>query len=209
MGESRLPVHFYRGGKMDLKWSDIRRDWASPPNWVSYIRLLLVIPISLLVLQLGAAGWVGFVLLLVAALSDKLDGWLAKRNDGQWITTWGKFIDPIIDKLLVIIVMIVVCTQLVGEVQVWVLGVAAVTLIREIVVMYVKSRQPIESAAEAGRFSMVAQSAGLLWLCLPLAWGHGDLVLIAPLLIGLGASLASGWAYLAPYLATRRRIRRT
>lgn len=162
----------------------------------------------MLVLHSGVAGWIGFALLLVAALSDKLDGWLAKRNEGRWITTWGKFIDPIIDKLLVIIVMIVVCTRLSGEAQLWVLGVAVVTLVREIVVMYVKSRQPVESAAEAGRFSMVMQSAGLVWLCLPLVWGHNDLVLIAPLLIGLGASLASGWAYLAPYLAIRRRVRR-
>ena len=193
---------------MDLKWSDIRRDWASPPNWVSYVRLLLVIPVSMLVLHSGVAGWIGFALLLVAALSDKLDGWLAKRDEGRWITTWGKFIDPIIDKLLVIIVMIVVCTRLSGEAQLWVLGVAVVTLVREIVVMYVKSRQPVESAGEAGRFSMVMQSAGLVWLCLPLVWGHNDLVLIAPLLIGLGASLASGWAYLAPYLVIRRRVRR-
>lgn len=184
---------------MDLKWSAIRRDWASPPNMVSYLRMLLIIPICLFVIQPGIIGWIGFGLLFVAAASDKLDGWLAKRNDGRWITDWGKFIDPIIDKLLVIVVMIMVCARLDGAAQLWVLGVIVVTFLREAIVLWVKSRQAIESAAEAGRFSMVAQSAGLLWLCLPLAWSHGEVVYLAPMLIGLGASLASGWSYWAEW----------
>lgn len=180
---------------MTLTRRDIRQQWASPPNLVSYVRLLLVIPISLLVLQPGFAGWIAFGLLLIATLSDKLDGWLAKRNDGRWITTWGKLIDPIIDKVLVGVVQIVICVQVTGSTQLVVISVAAGVLLRELGVAWIKSRRPIESAGEAGRFSMAMQSAALLWFCLPLIWPLGDIVQFAPLLLGLGASFTSGWLY--------------
>lgn len=189
---------------MDLKWSDVRRDWATPPNIVSYVRFLLLLPIGLCILQPGLSGWLGVALLLVATLSDKLDGWWAKRNNGRWSTSWGKIIDPIMDKLLVGGVLIVLIFRTTGIVQQVLVGATAAIVFREIVVMWVKSQQSIQSAAEAGRFSMVAQSFAVLWLCLPPVWGWGELVLVAPLLISVGASWTSGWAYWAGWRSESR-----
>lgn len=194
---------------MALTLRDIRQQWASPPNLVSYMRLLMVLPVSLLVLQPGAAGWWGFCLLVVGVLSDKLDGWMAKRNNGRWVTDFGKLIDPIIDKLFVLIVMIVLCLHVSGITQAHLLVVAALVLIREVVVLLVKSRQPIVSAAEAGRVSMVLQSAAIAWFCLPLAWGLDESVLIVPLYVGLSASLVSGWLYFVEWKRSRRDQKRS
>ncbi|MGB4762646.1 MAG: CDP-alcohol phosphatidyltransferase family protein [Candidatus Saccharimonas sp.] len=189
---------------MDLKWSDIRDHWASPPNLVSYARVLLIVPICFLVLQPGAVGWIGFGLLVVAALSDKLDGWLAKRNDNKWVTKWGKFIDPIIDKIFVLSVMAALCVQSSGVVQVHLIIVAVLVAIREVIVLCVKSSQPVASAAEAGRASMVVQSAAIAWFCFPLAWGLHESALFVPLYIGLGISLVSGWLYFVEWKKSRR-----
>ena len=45
------------------------------------------------------------ILFSIGAITDKIDGYLARKNDQ--ITTFGKFLDPIADKILVISALIV------------------------------------------------------------------------------------------------------
>lgn len=71
------------------------------PNRLSVIRVLCV-PV-LTVLLCMSAPWCGtaaVILFSLACLTDFLDGYLARKND--WITDFGKFIDPVADKLLVL-----------------------------------------------------------------------------------------------------------
>ncbi len=188
---------------MDLTLSDIRREWAAPPNLVSYVRLLLTGVLCVTLMQPGVIGWVGFALLVLAVLSDKLDGWMAKRNDGHWVTKWGTFIDPIIDKVLTLTVITVIALHVAGTLQVILVITFVLITVREVAVLCIRSRQPVESAAEAGRFSMLAQSVGVAWMALPLVWGLPVEYVILPLAVGLGASLASGWAYVAEWRKAR------
>ncbi|MGB4768717.1 MAG: CDP-alcohol phosphatidyltransferase family protein [Candidatus Saccharimonas sp.] len=188
---------------MALTLRDIRQQWASPPNLVSYARVLLILPICFLVLQPGVAGWIGFFLLVIGALSDKLDGWMAKRNGERWVTEFGKVIDPMIDKFFVLSVMVALYVQAGGIVQVHLLIVTVLVVVREIIVFCVKSKQPIASAAEAGRVSMVMQSAAIAWFCFPLAWGLHESALFVPLYVGLGISLVSGWLYFVEWKESR------
>lgn len=188
---------------MALTLRDIRQQWASPPNLVSYARVLLILPICFLVLQPGVAGWIGFFLLVIGALSDKLDGWMAKRNGGRWVTEFGKVIDPMIDKFFVLSVMVALYVQAGGIVQVHLLIVTVLVVVREIIVFCVKSKQPIASAAEAGRVSMVMQSVAIAWFCLPLAWALHESALFVPLYVGLGISLVSGWLYFVEWKESR------
>lgn len=188
---------------MDLTWGDIRRDWWTPPNFVSYARALLTVPVCLFILQPGALGWLGFGLLLVAVLSDKLDGWIAKRNSKRWSTKWGKFIDPIVDKILTLSVMVVLCVRVDNTLQMILIVVTVLVMIREIVVFYVKTKQAITSAAETGRASMVLQSVAIVWICLPIEWGLSGSVSVALVYVGLGASLVSGWLYVYEWRQSR------
>lgn len=41
---------------------------------------------------------------IIASITDKLDGYLARKN--KQVTTFGKFLDPIADKILVIATMV-------------------------------------------------------------------------------------------------------
>ena len=70
------------------------------PNWITVGRIALV-PVFLLVAyrDSNAAAVGAFVIWLVASGSDKLDGYLARRN--ETITRLGQFLDPTADKLLV------------------------------------------------------------------------------------------------------------
>lgn len=67
------------------------------PNAVSLLRIGLVAPILLLILD-GIYGW-ALALFFVAGFSDGIDGYLAKRFD--WHTRLGALLDPVADKLLV------------------------------------------------------------------------------------------------------------
>ena len=70
------------------------------PNLLTLSRIA-VIPLFVAAFYLpgAAARWVAFALFVVASATDYLDGWLARRR-GQ-TTSFGRFLDPIADKLLV------------------------------------------------------------------------------------------------------------
>lgn len=73
------------------------------PNLICIARILLIWPI-LTALQDGNYDF-AFVLFTVAAVSDGLDGYLAKRFG--WISPLGKVLDPLADKLLLVCVFVV------------------------------------------------------------------------------------------------------
>lgn len=77
------------------------RPWLNAPNLVTVLRGLLVPLILVLVLmETHTARLWAFVTFVVAAVTDTVDGWVARRWDG--VTRWGQIADPIADKLLVI-----------------------------------------------------------------------------------------------------------
>ncbi len=82
------------------------------PNKLTILRILLV-PIMVIIPFLGIKGEVLGVsityiivdiIFIIAALTDKLDGYIARSRNQ--ITTFGKFLDPIADKIVVIAAMI-------------------------------------------------------------------------------------------------------
>jgi cardiolipin synthase len=68
------------------------------PNIICLIRILLIWP----TIDALSAGhyWTALVLVAIAAVSDGLDGWLAKRFN--WTSQLGKFLDPLADKMLLV-----------------------------------------------------------------------------------------------------------
>ncbi|EIJ36200.1 CDP-alcohol phosphatidyltransferase [Thiothrix nivea DSM 5205] len=73
------------------------------PNIITVIRILSIAPICWLLWQGSYA--LALALLVVAGLSDALDGFLARRYG--WFTRLGAILDPVADKLFVVSVFIV------------------------------------------------------------------------------------------------------
>ena len=72
------------------------------PNIICLIRVALIWPIAV---ALGAGAYfTALLVFIVAAVSDGLDGYLAKRFN--WTSELGKFLDPVADKLLLMTVFI-------------------------------------------------------------------------------------------------------
>ena len=69
------------------------------PNQLTTLRIILT-PIFLFLFISGDSTLmqVSLLVYIVAAITDWYDGWLARKFD--YITTWGKFMDPLADKVL-------------------------------------------------------------------------------------------------------------
>ena len=135
------------------------------PFWLLLAQLLgvsLVDSLSTPGFKLGA--FLVFIVYVVISLTDKLDGYLARsRNE---VTTFGKFLDPIADKLAVVVALFVLLEW--HMVSPWVL---LVIVAREFLVsglrMVVASKGVVIAASDLGKWktatTMVA-ICGLLFL---------------------------------------------
>lgn len=77
------------------------------PNKLTILRVILIIPFVLCMLLpgVGMAGkYVAVAIFIFASLTDMLDGKIARKNN--LVTNFGKFMDPLADKLLVSSAMI-------------------------------------------------------------------------------------------------------
>ena len=98
------------------------------PNRLSILRVLLV-PVIVLLLYINtpACAWLALAVFLLASFTDYLDGHLARKHG--IVTNFGKFLDPVADKLLVLSTMIALCGQ--GRFPAWA---CIVILFRELAV---------------------------------------------------------------------------
>ena len=158
---------------MSLRWL---------PNAISLLRIALVAPILLLIID-GRYGF-ALALFLAAGFSDGVDGYLAKRFD--WHTRIGALLDPIADKLLVASTFLVLVYT--GHIPLW-LGVLVV--FRDVVIVggatvYNFLIRPVEG--EPTRISKLNTALQLLFLLFVLsraAYGWPDQITITV----LGASV--------------------
>ena len=104
----------------------------TPANVVTCVRIAFI-PVFMVVATFAEGptssplAVAAFILYAVLSLTDKVDGYLARsRNE---ITDFGKFLDPIADKLLVFSALLLLLER--GEVSVWVVF---VILVREFLV---------------------------------------------------------------------------
>jgi cardiolipin synthase (CMP-forming) len=89
------------------------------PNLICLFRIVLIVPL-LLAMMAGDQARI-LVLFTIAAVSDGLDGYLAKRFG--WTSELGRFLDPMADKLLLVSVFI--AAAWLGIAPWWVAAVAA------------------------------------------------------------------------------------
>ncbi|XGV98660.1 MAG: CDP-diacylglycerol--glycerol-3-phosphate 3-phosphatidyltransferase [Leptolyngbya sp. BL-A-14] len=167
------------------------------PTWITVSRLLAV-PLLLYGLRSAMAEWQWLALLvfLLAAGTDWLDGYLARKLNQ--VTELGKFLDPLVDKLLVLAPLLSLVEL--GRVPAW--GVFLI-LARELTIAgwrvnpKLQGNTAIQGANLWGKLKTVTQIVAIALLIAPL----GDTWHL-PALIAFWASVAltliSGAIYLLP-----------
>ena len=131
---------------------------------------VVMIPVYLVTMYLsgGVAGpwmWVSLVIFIIASLTDFVDGYIA-RNYNQ-TTDFGKFLDPLADKLLTLAAMCMFCQW--GTFPAWAL---MIILTREFAVsglrMVAGPKGKVIAAGKSGKFKTASSMIGLcVWMAFP------------------------------------------
>lgn len=114
------------------------------PNKLTILRILLI-PVFILVLMTGHY-YVSAIIFIVASATDALDGYIARKYN--LVTNFGKIMDPLADKLLVISALI--CLVELGDVAGWMV---IVILAREFVVTGLRTVAAAEGVVIAAGWS--------------------------------------------------------
>jgi CDP-diacylglycerol--glycerol-3-phosphate 3-phosphatidyltransferase len=167
------------------------------PTWITVSRLLGV-PILLYLLYQSSirAHWLATAIFLIAAGTDWLDGYLARRLNQ--VTELGKFLDPLVDKLLVLAPLLVLIEL--GVVPAW--GVFLI-LARELTIAGWRVNQTkITGANLWGKLKTVSQIVAIALLIAPLSASWHFAALLA-FWLAVALTLISGGIYLLPQTADR------
>ena len=141
------------------------------PNKITIFRVCMI-PIFLVFMLVDAipnGNYIAAVLFIIACLSDALDGHIARKHN--LVTNFGKFMDPIADKLLVCSALI--CFVALSYIQAWIV---IVIIAREFIIngfrLIASDNGVVIAASYWGKFKTIAQMIMciLLIIQLPFAW---------------------------------------
>lgn len=134
-------------------------------NAITVTRILLIpVFVAVLFVKVPHGDLLAAALFTVAAFTDKLDGYVARRQDT--VTALGQFLDPLADKLLVAAALIALVGL--GHLAAWV---AMVIIAREIAVSVLRIIGAIQGvsmpADRLGKAKTVSQVAAIIFLLIP------------------------------------------
>lgn len=140
------------------------------PNYVTVLRFLLVPWVAFFLWQ--GNYWIGLVLFLIAALTDAIDGALARTRDQ--ITAWGKMYDPLADKLLICTTVFILVLKYVDFFAAWI-----IIILESIIITAALFKKQSVGEVQSnfwGKVKMLLQVAGVVFLLLSLVFNLESLL---------------------------------
>lgn len=168
------------------------------PNLLTLARIMLI-PLFVLVYYLPFpwANETGLAIFLLAAATDWLDGYLARRM-GQH-SRFGAFLDPVADKLIVTTALVLLAADPRVQASVFHRGafavVAAIIIGREIVISALREwmaelgKRATVAVSRAGKIKTVMQMVALSLLIYQAPVGYGFIFTIGEILLFVAAAL--------------------
>ncbi|MFI3175987.1 MAG: CDP-diacylglycerol--glycerol-3-phosphate 3-phosphatidyltransferase [Eubacteriales bacterium] len=155
------------------------------PNKLTILRVLLI-PFFVLFMEtsLGEpySKWIALGIFVVASLTDLLDGMIARKYN--LITTFGKFMDPLADKLLVCAAMICLAGQ--GQLASWIV---IVIMSREFIIsgfrLVAADQGVVIAASYWGKIKTVFQMIMIILLIMDLE----PLAIVSQIVVGCSVAL--------------------
>jgi len=168
------------------------------PNVLTVARIIAVPVIVVALLDETPNGdVVAAIVFALAAISDGLDGYLARSRDA--VTTFGKLMDPIADKLLIVAALISLVSL--GRLAAWV---AMVIIAREFAVTALRAvaveQGVVISASWLGKAKTILQVAAVFALII---WEPAPLAVDLLVYVAVAVTVISGADY---FFGIRRRV---
>ena len=134
------------------------------PNKLTLFRVVMIpffVVFMLAPIGGAAAKWIALAIFIIASLTDALDGYLARRDN--LITDFGKFMDPLADKLLVCSALI--CLVELDKIPCWVV---IIIIAREFIIsgfrLIAADNGVVIAASYWGKFKTVSQMVMVILL---------------------------------------------
>jgi CDP-diacylglycerol--glycerol-3-phosphate 3-phosphatidyltransferase len=169
------------------------------PNAITMLRIGIIPVLFFLLLSPDSTGSLVIAgIFVIASLTDLLDGYIARRY--QIVTTMGKFLDPIADKLVVNTAMILMIP--IGRIPAWIV---AIIIIRDFTVDGIRtiasSEGVIIGSSRLAKQKTLCQVVAVTALMIhyPFLGADAHLVGIAILYVALFLTLYSGLDYLVKF----------
>ncbi len=170
------------------------------PNRLTLARIFLIpVFLAVVTLRVKYGDIIAAGVFVLAASTDGLDGYIARKN--KQVTTLGKFMDPLADKLLVSAALIVLVEL--GKLSAWV---AVIIIGREFVVTGLRAIAATEgvviSASKLGKWKTVTQIIAIVAMFLQnftfplLGFDFGKIAMSVAVFFTLWSGvdyLANGW----------------
>ena len=136
------------------------------PNKLTILRIIMI-PFFVFFLLSGVGGsaskWIALVIFAAASITDTLDGYIARRDN--LITDFGKFMDPLADKLLVCSALI--CLIALDKIPAWIV---IVIISREFIIsgfrLIAADNGVVIAASYWGKFKTASQMVTVILLVL-------------------------------------------
>jgi len=134
------------------------------PNKLTIFRILLV-PFFVLFLLYDVAGvyskWIALLIFVIASVTDFFDGYIARKQN--LVTDFGKFLDPLADKLLVCSAFI--CFVETGKLPAWM---AVIIIAREFIISGIRlvasNNGVVIAAGKLGKYKTAVSMVAIVFL---------------------------------------------
>jgi CDP-diacylglycerol---glycerol-3-phosphate 3-phosphatidyltransferase len=171
------------------------------PTWITLSRLL-GLPFILYLLNYPTTDnrWLCVGIFVIAAGTDWVDGYLARKLNQ--VTELGKFLDPLVDKLLVLgTFLALIELQLVPAWGVFLILARELAIAGWRVNPKLTGNSSIAGANTWGKLKTVSQIVAIAFLIapLPLQWQGLTSILFW---LAVALSLVSGWIYILPNISS-------
>ena len=160
---------------------------------ITLVRVLLI-PLYLVTMYLsnGEAGlwmYLSLAIFIIASLTDFIDGYIARAYNQ--VTDFGKFLDPLADKLLTIAAMAMFCEW--GSFPAWAL---MIVLTREFAVSGLRMvAGPKGKVIAAGKSGKIKTASTMVGLCVMMAFPQVEIIGIIVMVVIVATTLYSGIEY--------------
>ena len=167
------------------------------PNKLTMARVIMI-PFFVIFMLTGWGGeaskWISLAIFIVASLTDLLDGHIARKHN--LVTNFGKFMDPLADKLLVCSALIALVDL--NKIAAWIV---IIIIAREFIIsgfrLVASDNGVVIAASYWGKFKTTFQMLMIIYLVVDLQFAYANVVGMVLVYVALALTVISLVDYIA------------